>query len=235
MLKWARKRVKELEEEGLCGFIFKSRSPSSGMARVKIYDQNGVLTNRGAGLFAMTFMEHFPLLPVEEDGRLQDPGLRENFIERIFVFKRWREMESKGRSRGGIVDFHTRHKLLILSHSPKQAAAMGRWVARAKELSPKVLHEQYLTLLMEALKLKATAKKHTNVIHHIMGYFKRDLSPDEKQELLEVIRNFYEGIVPLIVPITLVNHYVRKYDQPYLRAQHYLNPHPMELRLRNHV
>jgi len=227
--------VKELEREGLCGFVFKSRSPSSGMARVKVYDTNGVPRSSGVGLFAGIFMEHFPLLPVEEDGRLHDPVMRERFIERIFVFKRWREMESRGRSRGGIVDFHARHKLLVMSHSPKHATAMGRLVARAKERSPKNLHEKYLALLMEALKLKASTRKHTNVLHHIMGTFKKELSPDEKQELLEVIESFHQGIVPLIVPLTLVNHYVRKYDQPYLKGQHYLHPHRIELRLRNHV
>ena len=235
MVNWAEKRVSELEREGLCGFIFKSRSPSSGMARVKLYHENGLPSNRGVGLFARAFMDGFPLLPVEEEGRLHDPGIKENFIERIFVYERWREMEAEGRSRGRLVEFHTRHKLLILSHSPKHAAALGKHVARAREMSLKELYTQYLTLLTEALQLKVTAKKNTNVLHHIMGYFKKNLSADEKHELLEVIGDYHGGITPLIVPITLLNHYVRKYDQPYLKRQHYLNPHPAELKLRNHV
>ena len=235
MARWASRRVVELEKEGLCGYIFKSKSPSSGMERVKLYDANGVPSNRGVGMFAMAFMRHFPLLPVEEEGRLHDPGLRENFIERIFVSKRWREMPARARKIGHLVEFHTQHKLLLLAHSPKHSRSLGKLVAEAKEMAPADLYARYLSLLMEALRLKATVKKHTNVLHHLMGYFKKELSGDEKQELLEVIGRYYEGTIPLVVPITLMNHYVRKYDQPYLKTQHYLNPHPVELQLRNHV
>ena len=235
MRNWARNRVKELELENLCGFIFKSNSPSSGMERVKISDDKGMPRKIGVGIFAGIFMEHFPLLPVEEEGRLHDPRLRENFIERIFVFKRWREMMEGDRRTGRLIDFHTRHKLLIMSHSPKHYSLMGKLVAKAKEIPAHELYPQYSALLMEALKLKTTAKKNTNVLHHIMGYFKKQLSADEKQELLEVIEFCYREHFPLIVPITLINHYVRKYDQPYLKIQHYLNPHPIELQLRNHV
>jgi uncharacterized protein YbgA (DUF1722 family) len=235
MTRWASRRVVELEKEDLCGYIFKSKSPSSGMERVKIYDANGVPSNRGVGMFAMAFMKHFPLLPVEEEGRLHDPGLRENFIERIFVFKRWREMVAKGRKIGSLVEFHTQHKLLLLAHSPKHSRSLGKLVAKAKEMAPSDLYAQYLSLLMEALRLKATVKKHTNVLHHLMGYFKKQLTKDEKQELLEIIDRYRKEYVPLVVPITLVGHYVRKYDQPYLKVQHYLNPHPVELKLRNHV
>jgi uncharacterized protein YbgA (DUF1722 family)/uncharacterized protein YbbK (DUF523 family) len=235
MLKWAAKRVAQLEEEGVCGFVFKKNSPSSGMERVKVYNEKGMPVKKGVGLFARAFMEHFPLLPVEDEGRLHDPKLRENFIERIFVFKRWRELLSRPKRRGGIVDFHTKHKLLVLSHSPNHHREMGRLVAGAKEMSTEDLYRKYETILMEALRLKTTPKKHVNVLHHIIGYFKKRLSPDEKQELLEVIDHYRKGHVPPIVPITLVNHYVRKYDQPYLKQQYYLHPHPIELQLRNHV
>jgi len=235
MLQWAARRVSELEQEGLCGFIFKSRSPSSGMSGVKVYNENGMPAAKGVGMFARAFMEHFPLLPAEDEGRLHDPLLRENFIERIFVFRRWRELEARGRKKGDLVEFHTRHKLLLLSHSPRHHQEAGRLVAGAGAVSAGQLFEQYLPLLMEALALKPTAKKHTNVLHHIMGYFKKQLSTDEKQELLEVIENYHGGLVPLIVPVTLLNHYVRKYREPYLAKQVYLNPHPLELKLRNHV
>jgi len=235
MQNWAQKRVRELERENLCGFIFKSNSPSSGMERVKISDEKGMPKKIGVGIFAGIFMKHFPLLPVEEEGRLHDPRLRENFIERLFVFKRWREMMEGEKGTGRLVDFHTRHKLLIMSHSPKHNSLMGKLVAEAKEIPAHELYHQYSMLLMEALKLKATAKKNTNVLHHIMGYFKKQLSADEKQELLELIEYYHQEHFPLIVPITLINHYVRKYDQPYLKIQHYLNPHPIELQLRNHV
>ena len=235
MTEWARRRVVELEGEGLCGFVFKSRSPSSGMERVRVYNDKGVPSNRGVGLFARAFMEHFPLLPVEDEGRLQDAGLRENFIERIFVFWRWRELSERRGGPGGLVEFHTRHKYLIMAHSPAHYRSMGSLVARAGELPPKELHEQYAVLLMGALKLIATPAKNANVLQHMLGYFKKQLSSDEKQETMEVIELYRQGDFPLIVPVTLMNHYVRKYDQPYLREQVYLNPHPAELRLRNHA
>jgi uncharacterized protein YbgA (DUF1722 family)/uncharacterized protein YbbK (DUF523 family) len=235
VVRWARHKAKELEGENLCGFVLKSRSPISGMERVHVYADDGSRRKDGVGLFASILMDHFPLLPLEEDGRLHDPGLRENFIERIFVFKRWREMPTKGRKIGGLVDFHTRHKLLILAHSPQHARSLGKLVAKAKEMAPADLYAQYVSLLMEACRLKATVRKHTNVFHHLMGYFKKQLSADEKQELLEVIGGYHQGILPLIVPITLMNHYVRKYDEPYLKKQVYLEPHPVELKLRNHA
>ncbi|MDH7499225.1 MAG: DUF523 and DUF1722 domain-containing protein [candidate division NC10 bacterium] len=235
MVGWAQKRVAELEREDLCGFIFKSDSPSSGMERVKVYGQSGMPAKRGMGVFARIFMEHFPLLPVEEEGRLHDPKLRENFIERIFTLRRWREVLARGANRRSLVDFHTQHKLLILSHSPKHHQEMGKRVARIKDEPLNELYSRYQALLMESLRLRATAKKHANVLMHMMGYFKEQLSPDEKQELLEIIDLFRRELMPLIVPITLLNHYVRKYDQPYLKGQVYLNPHPIELQLRNHV
>jgi uncharacterized protein YbgA (DUF1722 family)/uncharacterized protein YbbK (DUF523 family) len=235
MAQWARKRVEELEKEGLCGYIFKSGSPSSGMERVKVYDQNGVPAKGGVGIFARVFMEHFPLLPVEDEGRLNDPHLRENFIERIFGLKRWRETLVQKQNLGTLINFHTCHKLLILSHSPEHYRIMGREVAQGKNIPLKTLYGKYQTLLMEALRRKTTARKHANVLQHMMGYFKEQLSADEKQELLEIIDQYRRGYLPLIVPITLMHHYVRKYDQPYLKDQLYLNPHPLELQLRNHV
>jgi uncharacterized protein YbgA (DUF1722 family)/uncharacterized protein YbbK (DUF523 family) len=236
MLSWAHKRVAELEDENLCGFIFKKNSPSSGMERVKVYvDYSGMPVKKGVGMFARAFMEHFPLLPVEEDGRLCDIHLRDNFVERIFALKRWRDMLDDGKNRGSLVAFHTAHKLLIMSHSTTHYHLMGKLVARAKELSLKELYTQYESLLLDALRLMAKRKKHVNVLQHMMGYFKKTLSADEKKELLEVIDNYAREYVPLIVPVTLINHYVRKYDQPYLKGQVYLNPHPLELQIRNHV
>ncbi len=236
MINWAKKRVRELEAEELCGFIFKSDSPSSGLERVKVYNAQGVPVKKGVGLFARLFREHFPLLPVEDEGRLHDLNLRENFIQRLFAFKRWREVASrKNGALANLINFHTRHKLLILSHSPQHYRVLGNLVARAKEIPIKELYSQYQTLLMEALRLKTTPKKNTNVLYHLMGFFKKDLSADEKQELLDIIDSYHQGLLPLIVPITLINHYVRKYQQPYLKDQYYLNPHPLDLQLRNHV
>ncbi|PIV23963.1 MAG: DUF1722 domain-containing protein [Deltaproteobacteria bacterium CG_4_8_14_3_um_filter_45_9] len=235
MVRWAWKRVEELDKEDLCGFIFKSDSPSSGMERIRVYNEKGMPVKKGVGIFAKIFMDHFPLLPVEDEGRLHDPKLRDNFIERIFALKRWREILSKKDSRGNVVDFHTRHKLLILSHSPKHYQMMGKLVAQAKDLSLKQLYQEYQTLLIESLYLKTSPKKNSNVLQHMLGYFKEQLCSDEKKELLEVIDHYREGYIPLVVPITLISHYVRKYDQPYLKKQIYLNPHPLELQLRNHA
>lgn len=235
MLAWAQKRVVELEKEDLCGFVFKSRSPSSGMERVKVVNDKGMPVKKGVGLFARVFIDHFPLVPVEEEGRLHDPKLRENFIESVFVFKRWRACLEEGRSRGKLVAFHTRHKLLIMSHSVEHHRSMGKLVARVKELPLEELYERYQGHLMGAFKLRTTMKKHVNVLQHMMGYFKKVLSADEKEELLEYLDLYRKGHLPLVVPVTLINHYVRKYDQPYLNQQYYLHPHPVELQLRNHV
>jgi len=235
MIAWATKRVQELEKEELCGFIFKSDSPSSGMIRVKVYNEKGMPHKIGIGIFARAFMEHFPLIPVEDDGRLNDPLIRENFMLQIFTMKRWRDNLAGKPGMSRLVDFHTRNKLLILSHSQKHYRMMGKLVAEGKQMPIKELYEQYQLLLMEALKLKTTIRKNINVLQHLMGYFKKQLTPDEKQELLEIFEQYRDEHVPLIVPITLINHYVRKYDQPYLKQQTYLNPHPMELKLRTYV
>jgi uncharacterized protein YbgA (DUF1722 family)/uncharacterized protein YbbK (DUF523 family) len=235
MLTWARKRVRELEKEDLHGFIFKSDSPSSGMIRVKVYTEKGMPVKKGVGMFAREFMDHFPLIPAEDDGRLHDPNIRENFIERIFALQRWRQTIGNGKNMGNLVDFHTRNKLLILSHSQKHSRLMGKLVAAGKQMPMDELYAQYEALLMEALALKTTPKKNLNVLQHLMGYFKKQLSRDEKQELLEVFDRYRQEFVPLVVPITLINHFVRKYDQQYLKLQTYLNPHPVELKLRTHV
>jgi uncharacterized protein YbgA (DUF1722 family) len=234
MEKWAQKRVRELEKESLCGFIFKKDSPSSGMERVKVYNEKGMSEKKGTGIFAGIFMKHFPLIPVEEEGRLHDPILRENFIERIFSLKAWREILSLRKSMTNIIDFHTRHKLLIMAHSVKHYRLMGRLVAVGKGRPLFEVYQEYEALLMEALKLKATVKKNTNVLQHMMGYFKKDLSSYEKKELSDIIDQYHSEYIPLIVPTTLINHYVTKYGQEYLQKQVYLNPHPAALKLRNH-
>lgn len=231
---WAQRRVEQLDREGLCGFIFKSKSPSSGMERVKVYDKNNIPSSVGSGLFARAFMDKFPLLPVEEEGRLHDLILRENFIESVFVYQRWRKTVDQFTPQK-LVTFHTEHKLLIRSHSEKHYRILGRIVAEAGASEPVQLLASYQENLMACMKLKPTVKKHVNVLMHMMGYFKKSLSSDEKKELLEVIDRFRNHHVPLIVPVTLFNHYVRKYDQPYLKQQHYLTPHPIELKLRNHA
>ena len=234
MQRWASKRIKELEQGDLCGFIFKTNSPSSGIRAIRVYDRNGFPRKVGVGVFAKPFMEHFPLLPVEDEGRLHDAGIRENFIERVFALKRYRAFLASGGSLGGLVEFHARHKMQLMAHSQRHLSEMGKLVAQAADGFPGQVRERYEELLLKALGLKATEKKNANVLLHMLGFLKARLSPDEKQEMLEVIGQYKAALVPLIVPITLLQHYVRKYDELYLKRQSYLNPHPMELKLRNH-
>lgn len=236
MQTWADERLARLAQDNLCGFIFKSRSPSSGMERVKVYsDKGGMPSKTGSGIFARAFMEHFPLLPVEEEGRLHDPRLRENFIECIFAFQRWRDLLERGKTRRNLVDFHTQHKLQLLSHSTELYRSLGRLVATAKDYPEKRLFDLYQDDFIKAMRLKATIKKNVNVLQHMLGYFKKQLSSDEKQECLEQIDHYADQQVPLLVPLTLINHFVRKYNQVYLQDQTYLSPAPLELKLRNHV
>ena len=235
MQAWARGRLQALEKENLCGYIFKCDSPSSGMVRVKVYNDKGQPEKKGVGIFARAFMDHFPLIPVEDDGRLHNPAIRENFIEQVFTLRRWREARARRSCVGNVVDFHSRNKLLLMAHSPKHLNAMGKLVAAGKGQTCGSLYQAYETHLLEALRLKATVSKNVNVLQHMLGYFKTDLTADEKQELLDVIDHYHRQMVPLVVPLTLFRHFVRKYDQPYLQQQTYLNPHPLELQLHNHV
>ncbi|HEY3277249.1 MAG TPA: DUF523 and DUF1722 domain-containing protein [Syntrophorhabdaceae bacterium] len=235
MLGWAERKLGELEGEELCGFIFKSRSPSSGLKGVKVYTDSGMPSHSGAGIFAAAFTRRNPLIPVTDDGRLHDPSLRETFIDAVFVYARWQDLRKKGGKIKDLIDFHTDMKLLILAHSPKHYGMLGRLVAGAGEYEPEELRMSYVNLLMESLRLEATPRKNTNVLLHGMGYFKKQLTSDEKAELLEIIGAYHDGYVPLIVPITLMNHYARKYGELYLKRQYYFNPYPVELMLRNHA
>ncbi len=234
MLAYARTRLDRLAKEELCGFIFKSDSPSSGAFRVKVYQEKGQVAGTGSGMFARAFMERFPLIPVEEEGRLHDVALRENFIERIFSYYRLQQL-TKNYSRGAMVEFHTRQKLLLMSHSPKHYQALGKWVADIKQHAPQAFMQTYRTLFLEALAIKATPAKHANVLQHILGYFKKDLSSAERQDIVRVIEDFRKELVPLVVPLTLLQHYVRTRQVEYLCDQYYLYPHPKEWMLRNHA
>jgi uncharacterized protein YbgA (DUF1722 family)/uncharacterized protein YbbK (DUF523 family) len=235
MKAWAGSRLAALAAANLSGYILKSDSPSCGMERVRVYRATGAPSKDGVGLFARGLMDRFPLLPVEEEGRLHDLPVRENFVERVFSYRRWRELVAGGLTRGKLVAFHTAHKLLLLAHSPKHYTELGRLVAGAKGLSPRGLEARYGALFMAGLAVKATARKHANVMQHIQGYLKRDLDARDKTELLSVMADYHRGLVPLVVPLTLMKHHLARVSVPYLQDQVYLNPHPKELMLRNHV
>lgn len=228
-------KLRQLATVELCGYVCKKDSPSSGMARVKIYGELGGAERVGAGLFTAAFMARFPLVPVEEEGRLHDAQLREAFIERIFCRRRWLDLVAGGMDRGRLVEFHADHKFLLLAHGRPRYTALGRLVAKAKEHRTKDLFAAYEKGFMAALAQRATVKKVTDVLQHMLGFFKDRLTRDEKAELLETIDAFRTAHVPLIVPLTLVKHYVRKYEVNYLARQVYLSPYPAELMLRNHV
>jgi len=235
MLKYSAERIRLLGGLNLNGYIFKSDSPSCGMERVRVYAKNGMPSKNGVGLFADAFIKGFPLIPVEEEGRLNDAKLRDNFIVRVFSYHRMQTLFANGFDRGSLVKFHTIHKYLLLAHSPKHYEFLGRVVADAKKYSPTDLREKYSALFMEGLRVKSTAKKNVNVLHHILGFLREQLTVTEREDILRIIDDYHHEIVPLIVPLTLIRHYVMKRDVVYIRDQVYLNPHPKELMLRNHV
>lgn len=235
MQRWATGRLDALADMDLCGYILKSNSPSCGMERVRVYGDGKVPGKPGVGIFARALMDRFPLLPVEEEGRLHDLPLRENFVERVFCYRRWRDLVAGGLTRGKLVAFHTAHKLLLLAHSPTHYTTIGRLVAAAKDHTPRSLESRYGELFMTALKVRATTTKHVNVLQHILGHFKRDLDAQDKAELLSVIGDYHKNLVPLVVPLTLLKHHLHRISVPYIQGQVYLYPHPKELMLRNHV
>jgi uncharacterized protein YbgA (DUF1722 family)/uncharacterized protein YbbK (DUF523 family) len=217
----------------ISGYILKRASPSCGMERVKVYGAAGNPVETGPGVYAMAFMQTQPLLPVEEEGRLGDAGLRENFIGRVFVYHRWQRLTQQGLTSARLVDFHSRHKYLVMAHSQAAYRRMGRLVASAGTGPLDVLARDYLEELMTALKRRANRKQHVNVMHHLMGYLRKALDREDKAELLETIEDYRNGLVPLVVPITLLKHHFRRHPQRYIERQYYLSPHPAELMLRN--
>jgi len=231
----AERRVIDLEREALSGYVLKKNSPSCGLERVKVYDGRGVPRNSGRGFFASALVDRFPLLPVEEEGRLADPRLRENFVERVFAYARLRTLFDGRWTVGSLVRFHTAHKLILMSHSTTGYEKLGRLVAGASRVERRHLEQRYATGFMSVLATIATRRRHTNVLQHMAGYFKRVLDPESKEELLATIDEYRRELVPLIVPVTLIRHHVRMHRVAYLSGQLYLEPHPRELMLRNHV
>jgi uncharacterized protein YbgA (DUF1722 family)/uncharacterized protein YbbK (DUF523 family) len=234
MRTYSAQRVEKLAAAELSGYVLKKDSPSCGMERVKIYGE-GMPTKSGRGVFAEALLARFPNLPVEEEGRLCDPALRDNFVERVFAYHRVRRFFLDHWTVGGLVAFHTAHKLQLMAHAPKSYEALGRLVARAKGLPREALRESYETEFMQGLKVIATTRRNSNVLLHILGYFKKLIDGEARAELLGLIEDYHRGLVPLIVPITLIRHYVRLHSVSYLVGQVYLQPHPKELMLRNHV
>lgn len=220
----------------LCGYILMKSSPSCGMERVKVYNQNGYPAESGSGAYAQRLMQNNPALPVEEEGRLNDPVLRENFITRVFVYHSWQQEVLTDPSLHQIIQFHSRHKYQLMAHSYQGYKSLGRYLAtEAAEKPLQTVLTEYLLQLMTFLKKRASRKSHTNVLMHILGYMKRDLDSETKQDLLKAIDDYRTEKVHLAVPLTLMQHFLKRHGSDYIRSQAYLNPHPHELGLRNYI
>lgn len=232
MNRYSQKKARELAKLDLCGYMFKSRSPSCGITRIKVYNDTGRATRNGRGLFAGAVMDRLSLIPIEDEGRLRDARIRENFITRVFACHRLNTFLGKRFTRSSLVAFHTAHKFLLLAHSRKHYDALGRLVAQAKQIAPSMLKTRYANTFMQALTLKSTPKKNADVLYHMLGFFKKQLSAVEKEDVIEAIEDYRKERGPLIVPVTLIRHHVRKHGIDYLRDQVYLHPHPKLLILR---
>ncbi|MCE0462195.1 MULTISPECIES: YbgA family protein [Pseudomonas] len=220
----------------ICGYIFMQKSPSCGLERVKVYDHNGVPQGGGGrGLYAQAFCNRHPDLPVEEDGRLNDPVLRENFLTRVFAYAAWQPLRQKHLTRRDLIEFHSRYKYLLMAHNPVQYKALGNLLGSMGKTDPNELGPRYFSALMAALKKCATRGTHTNVLQHLSGYLKHVIDSEDKQEVQHLIGQYRRGIVPLVVPLTLLKHHLRQHPDPYLAQQAYLQPHPENLSLRNAI
>jgi uncharacterized protein YbgA (DUF1722 family)/uncharacterized protein YbbK (DUF523 family) len=235
MRDYASGRAEALAPERLAGYVLKKDSPSCGMERVKIYVEGAMAEKQGRGLFAQALLDRFPQLPVEEEGRLSDPRLRDNFVERVFAFVRLRALFESRWTVGDLVRFHTAHKMALLAHDRVVYDELGRLVAGAKQGDRAAVSSRYRERFMTALASLATTRKHTNVLQHMLGHFKTSLDADSRDELRSSIEDYRAGLVPLVVPLTLFKHHVRRCGVTYLADQVYLDPHPKELMLRNHV
>ncbi len=235
MTAWSRQRVAELARADLDGYVLKKDSPSCGMERVKVFAGSGPAGRNGRGLFASVLLAALPLLPVEEEGRLTDPSLRENFIERVFAYRRLKDLFAGRWSMGSLVQFHTAHKMTLLARSTIAYRELGRLVADGAKRPRAEVRQEYERLFMKTLALPATVRRHTNVLMHMAGHLKTLLDETSRRELVECIDDYRTELVPLVVPLTLIRHHARVHDVKYLEGQTYLRPDRRELMLRNHV
>ncbi|MCB2224675.1 MAG: DUF523 and DUF1722 domain-containing protein [Actinobacteria bacterium] len=233
MTAWAEQALEGFA--GVDGFVLKKDSPSCGMERVRRHHGDQQVTRDGRGVFAAALLERYPLLPVEEEGRLNDPGLREHFVARVFAYRRWKDFLATGPSAGALVAFHAANKMALHSHHPGEYRALGRLVAGAGTTGLGALLDEYGTAMMHLLRHRATRKRHTDVLQHLAGHLKKEIDAEDRAELAELIESYRQGVVPLVVPLTMLRHHARRHGSEWLRSQTYLQPYPDELMLRNHV
>jgi uncharacterized protein YbgA (DUF1722 family)/uncharacterized protein YbbK (DUF523 family) len=235
MRSYSERRVAELRELDLDGYVLKRGSPSCGMERVRVWNEGGMPDRSGVGTFAATLLSRWPNLPVEEEGRLNDPVLRENFVERLFCSHRWRSLRRAGLTRSRLVAFHTAHKMLLRAHNEAGYRRLGKIAASFGQRPDGEVFAAYEDEFFTDLKFKASAKRHANVLLHAVGYLKTALNQADRSELITLVEDYRNGLVPLVVPLTLLRHHVRRHEIAYLLGQLYLEPHPKELMLRNRV
>jgi uncharacterized protein YbgA (DUF1722 family)/uncharacterized protein YbbK (DUF523 family) len=236
MQAWAQRRSAALEGESLCGYVFKKDSPSCGLERVRVHEPGGAVARHGRGLFAAAITERFPHLPVEEEGRLCDARLRENFVTRVFAAARWLDLERAGMTRAGLFRFHERHKYVLMAHSQAGLRRLGHLLGSAdRRQDADLLARRYRAEFTPVMQRIPSPKNHTNVLQHLIGSFSQDLDAGDRRELTGMIEEYRLGRLPLVVPLTLIRHYARRLQVSYLLDQVYLNPHPSELLLLNHV
>ncbi|MEN8006591.1 MAG: DUF523 and DUF1722 domain-containing protein [Candidatus Krumholzibacteriota bacterium] len=236
MNRWSARRARELGAEDLCGYVFKKNSPSCGVFRVKVYTGKGNRSaRRGRGLFVAEFSKRYPLMPIEDEERLHDPGLRENFLERIFAYRRLTDLFRGRWRRSAVVEFQSREKFLLMAHSPAGLPKLDQLIARNRDYGPAAFRDAYIIAFMEVMALKATSAKHAKVLKCLAGYLRDHLSAAERKRVLAAIEDYRRQRAPLTVPVTLLGHYIDLHEVPGLAHQTYLNPHPRELLLRNHV
>ena len=234
LYQYGQDRAWELSD--ISGYILMQKSPSCGMERVKVYHANGHPLGKGEpGMYAKALMETNPLLPVEEEGRLHDPVLRENFISRVFAYHRWHRDVVSNPSYQAVEQFHALHKYILMAHDPQNYSELGRIVAQGKKVSLENLMSEYFSLFMTVMKLKANRKSHTNVMLHLLGYLKRSVSGEDRQQILQLIEEYRQGILPLVAPMSLLRHFIKRHGSDYIKNQYYLMPHPEELGLRNSI
>ncbi len=218
--------------DGICGYIFKSKSPSCGLERVKVYPRGAGAPRGGTGIYAAAFRAAAPLVPLEEEGRLNDAALRDNFLERVFAYHRWQRLTVAGVTAARLVDFHTAHKLVLMAHGPARYAALGRIVAGTSRSSIRANAARYVAAFMGALAHPATRRMHANVLMHVAGYLKRELDAGDRAELRDAIEAYRTTAMPLLVPVTLLRHHFRRHPDPWIARQAYLYPDAPELTLR---
>ena len=225
-------KVNQLEH--LDGFIFKKDSPSCGAFRVPVViHKEGFRNREGVGLFAKSFIDRHPLIPVEEEGRLNDVALRENFFERVYAYRRWKKIIKSENNVQAFIEFHSRHKLLLMARGSHFYQELGRLVSGTTSKDLVKRREKYISRFMQVMKITTHRGRQVNVLQHIMGYLKQAISTEDKHELLSVFEAYRQRQLPLITPVTLLRHHLRVHPQNYISEQHYLEPFPEQLALRS--